>query len=380
MQGPGLRKPTQRFRVHRASALLLTVLVLVTAACQPTPVATEQWIPSYLELNLYSGKAQLQWPGESDWTGMEGKAGITIREGGRISTDTTEGAKFFLGDGSTLELGPETTVEVQNPRTFPRLQMIVESGNILFFAQKPSYEFVLPFCTVELLSVPSLIEVEVTGETVRLAVEEGAVTCEMEGETVTLPTCREMVVRPGEEPDITDFCTLGTVVAPPTPTASPSPTPEGFVPSATPTASPTPTATPAVSPTVTGRSVASTPTYTPVPPTAKPKPKKTKPPTPKPPQPTDPPPKPTDPPPTKPPEPTKPRATPKPSDPTTEPSKPTPEPPKPTPEPPKPTAKPPEPTAESSQSTTEFYWRAIDQAGLLLREDYSLSRPVETFL
>jgi hypothetical protein len=340
MQGPGLRKPTQRFRVHRASALLLTVLVLVTAACQPTPVATEQWIPSYLELNLYSGKAQLQWPGESDWTGMEGKAGITIHEGGRISTDTAEGAKFFLGDGSTLELGPETTVEVQNPRTFPRLQMIVESGSILFFAQKPSYEFVLPVCTVELLSVPSLIEVEVTGETVRVAIEEGAVTCEMEGETFTLPTCREMVVRPGEEPDITDFCTLSTVVAPPTPTASPSPTPEGFVPSATPTASSTPTATPTANPTATSGSVASTPTYTPVPPTAKPKPKKTKPPTPKP---TDPPPKPTDPPPTKPPEPTKPRATPKPADPPTEP----------TPKPPPPPAESSKPTAESVQSTPE---------------------------
>ena len=341
MQSPGLKMPTQRFSLHRASALLLTVLVLVTAACQPTPVATEQWIPSYLELNLYSGKAQLQWPGESDWTGMEGKAGITIHEGGRISTDTAEGAKFFLGDGSTLELGPETTVEVQNPRTFPRLQMIVESGSILFFAQKPSYEFVLPMCAVELLSVPSLIEVEVTGETVRLAVEEGAVTCEMEGETVTLPTCRQMVVQPGEEPDITDFCTLGTVVAPPTPTASPSPTPEGFVPSATPTASSTPTVTPTVNPTVTGGSVGSTPTYTPVPPTAKPKPKKTKPPTPKPPEPTDPPPKPTDPPP-----PPTPRPTVKPPEPTSEPAKPT-------AEPPRPTAESPKPTAESAQSTTE---------------------------
>jgi hypothetical protein len=340
MQGPGLRKPTQRFRVHRALALLLTALGLVTAACQPTPAATEQWVPSYLELNLYSGKAQLQWPGESDWTGMEGKAGITIHEGGRISTDTAEGAKFFLGDGSTLELGPETTMEVQNPRTFPRLQMIIESGSILFFAQKPSYEFVLPVCTVELLSVPSLIEVEVTGETVRVAIEEGAVTCEMEGETFTLPTCREMVVRPGEEPDITDFCTLSTVVAPPTPTASPSPTPEGFVPSATPTASSTPTATPTANPTATSGSVASTPTYTPVPPTAKPKPKKTKPPTPKP---TDPPPKPTDPPPTKPPEPTKPRATPKPADPPTEP----------TPKPPPPPAESSKPTAESVQSTPE---------------------------
>ena len=74
---------TRRFGVNRAAVLLLTALALVTAACQPAPAATEQWIPSYLEMNLYSGTAQLQWPGESEWTAMEGKASLTIREGGR---------------------------------------------------------------------------------------------------------------------------------------------------------------------------------------------------------------------------------------------------------------------------------------------------------
>lgn len=347
---------TRRSGVNRAAILLLIALVLATAACQGTPAATEQWIPSYLEMNLYSGTAQLQWPGESQWTDMEGKASLTIREGGRISTDAANGAKFFLGDGSTLELDPGTTIEVQNPRTFPRLQMIVENGSILFFAQKPSYEFALPTGRVALLSVPSLIKVEVTDEVTRLAVEEGAVTFEMETETLTLPTCRQMVVRPGAQPEISDFCTLSTVVAPPTATSSPSPTPPGFVASATPPASPTPTTTPTRRGTPTtpaGGNAISTPTYTPAPPTPEPpssKPKNTKPPPTQVPQPTA---KPTDPPPPPTAKPTEPRPTVEPPKPTPEPPQPTPEPPKPTAEPSQPTPEPPKPTAESAEPPAE---------------------------
>ena len=332
-KGPGFTISNQRRGVCRALVLLLTALTAFVVACQRAPTATEQWTPSYLELHLYSGKAQLQWPGESEWKAMEGKAGVAIEEGGRICADAVEGAKFFLGDGSTLELAPGATIEVQNPRTLPRLQVIVEEGSILFFGQKPSYEFTTPICPVRLLSVPSLIRIEVNSDTMRLAVEEGAVTCEMETETLTLPTCRQMYVSPEGKQDVTDFCTLSTVAAPPTPTSSPSPTPFGFEPTATATASPTPTPTrSSVIPTAGG--VAPSPTHTPAPPTPEPaepkKPKKTKPP------PTQPPPT-TPPEPTKPPEPTEPRPTPGPSEPTSEPSQPTAEPPKSTPGAPRPT-------------------------------------------
>jgi hypothetical protein len=326
--------------------LLLAVVAVLIAACQRAPTATEQWIPSYLELNLYAGKAQLQWPGESEWTTMRGKASVTIRDGARISADAAEGAKFFLGDGSMLELSPEATIEVRSPRTLPRLQVVVETGSVLFFGQKPSYEFAVPACPVKLLNVPSLIRIEVDGETTRLAVDEGAVTCELETETLTLPTCRQMTVRAGEVPDVTDFCTLSTVVSPPTPT----PTPQGFEPTMTSTPSLTSTSTPTIAgPTPTRRGVIPTSTPTPVPPTAKPaqpKPKNTEPP-PTQPLPTEPP----KPEPTKP-EPTKPEPTVEPPKPTPEPSKPTPAPP-PTPEPPEPTAEAPKPTAEAPKPTAE---------------------------
>jgi hypothetical protein len=346
---PDFAIPSWRLGAHRGMGyLLLAMLAILITACQRAPTATEQWIPSYLEMNLYAGKAQLQWPGESEWTTIEGKASVTIKDGGRISADAAEGAKFFLGDGSTLELSPGATIEVQNPRTLPRLQVIVEKGSVLFFGQKPSYEFAVPACPVKLLSVPALIRIDVNDEVTRLAVDEGAVTCELEAETLTLPTCRQMTVRPGEEPDVTDFCTPSTVVSPPTLT----PTPQGSESTTTSTATLTPTSTPTSGgPTPTRRGVMPTPTHTSVPPTAKPaqpKPKNTEPPPTQPP-PTQPPP--TQPPPT--PAPTKPRPTPKPPEPTPKPPEPTPEPPEPTPEPPEPTPEPPEPTAEAPRPTAE---------------------------
>ena len=335
-----------------AAYLLLAMLTVPLVACQGAPRVTEQWRPPYLQLNLYAGKAQVQLSDGADWTPVEGKTGITVEDKGQIVADAAEGAKFFLGDGSTLELAPGTVIEIQNPRTFPRLQVIVQKGSLLFFAQKPSYEFIIPICSMTLLSIPSLIRIEVNSETTHLAVEEGAVTCQLETETLTLPTCREISITPGEEPDVTEFCTLSTVVAPSaTPTIPLGLTPGGLEPTMTMTITSTPLSTP--TPT---RGVVPTRTSTPMLPTdtpAPPPPKATKPPAPPtepPPPPTEPPPLPTEPPPlpTEPPSPpTEERPTPAPL-PTAE---------RPTPaaqtEPPS-TSEPPQPTAGPSSFQTSI--------------------------
>lgn len=307
LTGLGFRIPGWRLGLCQVAAyLLLTMLTVPLVACQRAPKATEQWRPPYLQLNLYAGKAQVKLSDGAEWTPVEGKTSITVEDKGQIIADAIEGAKFFLGDGSTLELTPETEIEIQNPRTFPRLQIIVRKGSLLFFAQKPSYEFVIPVCPMTLLSVPSLIRIEVNNETTHLAVEEGAVTCQLETETLTLPTCREISITPGEEPDVTEFCTLSTVVAPSaTPTISLSPTLGGLVPAISPipgelestmTPSPSPTLTPTRGIVPTRTPTPAPPTDTPAPP---PPPKATKPPSP----PTQPPPPPTEPPPPPPTEP-----------------------------------------------------------------------------
>ncbi len=272
--------------VYLSLAMLVILFSISIIACQSSPTVTEQWTPPYLQLHLCAGKAQLQWPDASERTTMEDQASITIEERCQIIADALEGALFCLGDGSTLELASEAVVDVQNPHTFPRLQITLQDGSLLFVAQEPSYEFIMPACSVTLLSVPSRIRVEINGETTRLAVEEGAVTCALETKTLTLPTCREMYVRPGEEPEVTEFCIASTVVPSPTPTLSPSSTPWELEPTATSFPLPTPTLTPRrVVPTPTRRRIVPTPTHTPVlpadtPPPPPPPPANTQPPPP----------------------------------------------------------------------------------------------------
>jgi hypothetical protein len=305
---------SRKLGTHQKLAyLLLSALAVISvAACQRrASAAAEQWAPSYLRMRLSAGEVRMQAAEGTEWATMGKETRFTLEERSRIVADAVEGAQLSLGDSSTLELDPGTILELRNPRTLPRLQVIVQDGGLLFSAQKPSYEFITSAGLVTLLSVPSLIRIEVHGETTRLSVEEGAATYQGETETLILPACREVYIQPGKEPDVTDLCSPATTapLSPPTPTP-PGPTPpttpyatpsaaSSATPSATP--SPTPSATPPATPTLdltpTPEETVPPPTPTPLPPTDTPvppaKPKATKPP------PTQPPP--TQPPPTQPP-------------------------------------------------------------------------------
>ena len=335
---------------QRIIYLLSTVLTILITACQShtAVTVTEQWTPPYLQLQLSSGKAQVQWTNDSDRIAVDSESNITIEETLRITVDATEGAQFYMGDGSTLELMRGSTIEMQNPRTFPRLQITLQEGNLLLTAQKPSYEIIVPTCSVTLLTLPTRVRVETQNEMTRIAVEEGAVVCEMGIRTLTLTKCQEMYVRSGKEPEMTKFCDASgtaTIIA-----MTPSPTfdfREHDVTTMTPattmvTTTPSLAATPTRA-TQTQIPTSIPPTFTPIPPTDTPLP----PPPPKnTPRPTQPPPTNTMPPPptnTPPPPPTN---TPPPP-PTNTPPPPT-NTPRPTPTPPRPTQPPPtEPTPES---------------------------------
>ena len=313
---PGFGMPNRRPGAYKGAVyLLLATLMVLIAACQSPPEATEQWAPPYLQLHLHAGKARVQWPSASGWMTMEGKASILIEETVRIIADAVEGAQFHLGDGSAIELAPGAVLEVQNPRTFPRLQVILQDGSLLFVAQGPSYELVMPAGSATPLSIPSRIRIEVNGEATHLVVKEGAVTCVLEGGSVTLLAGQEMYVSSGEEPEVTEFHDTSATATASAMTFLPSATPSGF--EATPTPTPTTTPTPSPTATPTRRRVVPTRTPTPLPPTDTPPPPPPPPPTQPPPTqpppteppPTEPPPPPpTEPPPTQPP-PTEPRPT-----------------------------------------------------------------------
>ena len=261
----------------RAIYLLLIALTVLTTACQSSPTETEQWTPAYLQLQLREGKARVQWADSSEWMTVEKGENIAIEKKGYIATDAEE-ARFQLGDGSTLELGPETVIEVHSSRSFPHLEMALQAGSFLLTAQKPSYEITIPACPVTLLSIPSQIRVEVSDGTIHVAIEEGAALCTQETGTLMLPKCKEVYARPGEELEVAEFCdadaTATASALTPSPTFSFWDSDETPTVTATATASPTPTLTRAVV----------IPTSTPMPPT------NTPPPPPPPPPPTQPPP------------------------------------------------------------------------------------------
>lgn len=280
--------PDRRFvRYGRPAYLFLAVLLTsLLAACRGSSPTVEPFAPPYLRLRLCEGQAQLQHPGSADWAAMEGE--IVIESQVRVMADAVEGARLCLSDGSLLDLAPATAALLRNPRVFPRLQVVLEEGGLLFSAQAPSYEFTLSVCPVAFLSVPTRIRIEVSGETTHLMVEEGAVNCTRDTEVLTIFACWELYTESDEEVRITEFCSARA-----TATAS------AIVPTATNTFTPFPTFTP----TPTRAVVVSTPTPSPLPPTdtppsPPPPPRPTSTPTPRPtdtPHPTDTPtPKPTD--------------------------------------------------------------------------------------
>ena len=228
-KNPNNKRLIRRVNIHggmRYWLLAALILTIIITACQPPPPpATEQWAPPYLKLSLSAGKALVQWPGDSEWIALENGTDIAIRDTGRIIADSEEGAQFSTGDGSIFELSPGAVIEVQNPHTFPHLQVILRDGTLLFTAQKPSYELSTPACAISLLDIPSQIEIEIAGETTRVAVKQGVAACARGEDVHTLPTCYEIVLNPDEDAELGEFCATNTEPPPPTVVASLSPTP-----------------------------------------------------------------------------------------------------------------------------------------------------------
>ncbi|HIQ01832.1 MAG TPA: hypothetical protein EYH30_06850, partial [Anaerolineales bacterium] len=211
--------------------LLLAVLAGLIVSCQRSPTTTESFAPPYLRLHPCGGRPLWQQPGTSDWVEMEGE--ITVEDAVWVGAEATEGGRLCLGDESTIDLMPGARVELRNPHIFPRLQVTLEEGALLFEAQRPAYEFLLPVCTVTLLGAPTRLKIEIGGETTRLVVEEGGVNCALEAETLTIFACWEMVARSAEDITVSEFC---SAIA--TATAS------AMAPTATNTFTPFPTYTP----------------------------------------------------------------------------------------------------------------------------------------
>lgn len=204
---------------------------------------------------------------------MEKGMRITVQGKCKIIADTAEGAQFLTGDGSVLELTSGAAIEMQNPRIFPWLQIILQNGGLVFTAQSDSYEFIAPTGSVKLLSTPLQLQIELGDEGARVAVEEGSVTYTADAEVLTLTECQETYAKSGEKPRVDEFCVANTVTPTPPLGSMPGQTVEGnqatptlFVPAPTSIRSvPTSTPPPVVVPVVTRHPSPLPPTETPTP-------------------------------------------------------------------------------------------------------------------
>lgn len=316
-----LRPWMRRLPSHSSlRCLLLLALAILLVACQRQSVETETWVPPYTRLSLRSGGAQLQECGETEWAEMEPDQEIIIQSQCHILTDADEGAAFDLADGSTLDLDPASMVALHNPGTLPHLRITLQEGSLRFTAHEPSYEIIIPACSMTFLTTPSQVRVQVEDDTTHAAIEEGAMACPRESGALTLLRCQEIHTQTGEDFDITEFCVVETPTVPMIRTRRPSPTPVEL--------QPTETTRPVFAPTWTPSPTSEIPTDTPPPPppptSTRRRPTRT-------PVPPSPPPPPTD---TPPPPPTDtPRPTPTPPPPPTNTPRPTSPPPSPTPNP-----------------------------------------------
>lgn len=268
-------------RVATLGAVLLALIGFASACTPSSPTPPSAFAPPYLRMRLCEGEAQWQPAGTDDWEAIALDEEFVLEAGGRVTTGATEGARFCLGDGSSLELSPASTLELRNPGVLPRLELTPIEGHFLFEIRQLSYELTLPVCPVDPLGVPTRFDLEAHGETMRLEVLEGSINCSSETEMYVLFPCWVMEIQPQEEPKVYDGCaaraTATARYSPPSPTRPPRPTP-------TPTFTPSPTRPPV--------RVTPTATPTPLPPTSPPPPPP--PPPTSPPRPTDTPVPPTD--------------------------------------------------------------------------------------
>ncbi len=282
---------------HRTLLIATGLMLLAVLACQSTPSPTEAWVPPYLQAFLCGGTARVRWAGAADWSDLQTGAPAILREPAEIMA-LSEGARLCMGDGSTLELSPGARLIAHEPGAFPLLDVAVLDGEVTLIAQKASYRIGTSVISMTLLEVPSRVRVRLNGGAIYVRIEEGAVNCATDDESITLPTCWEMRKPEGEAAQVGVFCATRVPTPSPTPTRpaptptltailSPSPSPAPLSPFPTPTRPP---GTRVATPTPTLGTPTPTPTLTPLPPPPPPPP----PPTSPPPPPTSPPPPPTD--------------------------------------------------------------------------------------
>ena len=234
------------------------MLVLIAAILYFSGVfrfrSSESALTTNCTLSILTGKVEINNSQNMDWSQAED--GSILRAGTRIKTSSDGDAQLTFFEGSTLEIGPNSDIEIQSIEktqekdtvivikqwagtTWSRVVKMIGTGSRYEIDTPSSYALVrgTAFCT----------SIDEAGTTT-LDVTEGTVAVRAQGQEVLVPAGFEVTVKVGESPGQPE-----PILKPITPTHTP-------VAEISPTPSPTPSPTRVLSPTP---SPVSTPTFNP---------------------------------------------------------------------------------------------------------------------
>jgi hypothetical protein len=265
----------RKYIIAGSAALLVLIAAILYFSGVFRFHSSESALTTNCTLSILTGKVEINNSPNMDWSQAED--GSILRAGTRIKTSSDGDAQLTFFEGSTLEIGPNSDIEIQSIQqtqekdtviiikqwagtTWSRVVKMIGTGSRYEIDTPSSYALVrgTAFCT----------SIDEEGTTT-LDVTEGTVAVRAQGQEVLVQAGFEVTVKVGEspgqpEPILKSITPTHTPVAEISPSPSPTPAPTRVLsptpsPVSTPTLTPTPTPAPSPTPTP-------TPTTTPAPP------------------------------------------------------------------------------------------------------------------
>jgi hypothetical protein len=197
----------QSFTGNRRIAIpvtLIAIIAILAGIGVPSLSSPSSVLASNCTLSIYSGEVEILSPGQE---GIQpGIDGMTLEVGTRIITAPDSQALITFFDGSTLNLEPQTDIEIERLVSDDKQsvnivlkQYIGKTWSRVIKMADPHYEIQTPSAAAVVRGTIFMVEVDETGETT-VATDEGLVSVTGGDEEVFVPAGFETNVKRGATP------------------------------------------------------------------------------------------------------------------------------------------------------------------------------------
>ncbi len=202
----------KRSWLRLAAALMLLPFLLLPTGCGSSRAQAAV-------ISACQGDAQYKKAGSTSWTAAQ--AGQALAENDLVSTGTGSGMTVTFFDGSTIELKPDTRVEIQDLAAgkTPAVRLQQEIGQTWskvtrLVDQAGRYEIETPAAVAAVRGSQMIVEVVANGTT-SVGNVEGAIIVTAQGEEVTIPEGQHITVVPGSAPGEPEAGTTAVMISSP---------------------------------------------------------------------------------------------------------------------------------------------------------------------